>query len=134
MEIIRNSSGKEVISYSLRFSFTADRFTSGFAFTCNADGKVDLRKLKPAARRSYAACRAGVVDGRPIYLMGRLAIRGWKHTPAIGKCDCGRQITLSGFTNSCECGADFNSAGQRLSPRSWWGEETGEHPADIARL
>jgi len=52
----------------------------------------------------------------------------------IGKC-CGRELYLDGFTNTCDlCGADYNWAGQRLSPRDQWGEETGEHPADILRI
>lgn len=32
---------------------------------------------------------------------------------------------------TCECGAEYNSAGQRLAPREQWGEETGESYADI---
>ena len=31
------------------------------------------------------------------------------------------------FTNTCECGQDYNSGGQLLAPREQWGEETGEH-------
>lgn len=55
--------------------------------------------------------------------------------PAIGQCDCGAQVELAHFTNTCDrCGADYNSSGQRLASREFWGEETGEHPADIARI
>ncbi len=47
------------------------------------------------------------------------------------RCDCGREIFCIEFTNTCEnCGSDYNSSGQLLSPREFWGEETGEHPAD----
>jgi len=49
----------------------------------------------------------------------------------IIRCRCGREVKCSGFTNTCECGADYNWAGQRLAPRSQWGEETGESVADI---
>jgi len=53
-----------------------------------------------------------------------------EHT--IGVCvRCGAHVTLSGFTNTCECGADYNGAGELLAPRSQWGEETGESVADI---
>lgn len=31
------------------------------------------------------------------------------------------------------CHREFNSGGQLLAPREQWGEETGEHPADVAR-
>ncbi len=55
--------------------------------------------------------------------------------PAIGRCDCGCSVQLSGFTNTCDrCNADYNSAGQRLASRECWGEETGEHLSDILRI
>ncbi len=50
------------------------------------------------------------------------------------KCGCGRRVHLTGSrsdTYPCDCGADYNGSGQRLAPREQWGEETGEHPADI---
>jgi hypothetical protein len=50
----------------------------------------------------------------------------------IGECHCGEQLYLDCFTNTCEkCGADYNSAGQELAPRSQWGYETGESVQDI---
>lgn len=59
-------------------------------------------------------------------------VERWSWTqPAIGKCFCGRQVTLAGFTNACDCGRDYNSAGQMLAPREQWGEETGESVSDI---
>lgn len=36
-------------------------------------------------------------------------------------------VTLHGFTNTCDCGRDYNMSGDVLAPRSHWGEETGEH-------
>jgi hypothetical protein len=55
--------------------------------------------------------------------------------PAVGKCDCGQHVELTGFTNTCtRCQADYNGSGQRLAPREQWGEETGEHLADILRI
>jgi hypothetical protein len=50
------------------------------------------------------------------------------------KCACGRKVECRGFTTTCECGADYNWNGDLLAPREQWGEETGEHPADIARI
>jgi len=52
-------------------------------------------------------------------------------TYKIKRCECGRDVTCSGFTNTCECGRDYNHAGQLLAPRSQWGEETGETASDI---
>jgi hypothetical protein len=51
---------------------------------------------------------------------------------AVGICDdCGAKVELRGFTNTCECGADYNMSGSHLAPREQWGEETGECAADI---
>lgn len=50
------------------------------------------------------------------------------------QCSCGEWVLCAYFTNTCSCGADYNMSGQRLAPRSQWGEETGEHPADVARI
>jgi hypothetical protein len=47
------------------------------------------------------------------------------------RCGCGREVVCSGFTNTCDCGADYNFSGQHLAPRSQWGEETGETADDI---
>lgn len=49
----------------------------------------------------------------------------------IGKCECGEEIILDCFTNTCECGRDYNMSGQLLAPRSQWGYETGETASDI---
>jgi hypothetical protein len=54
---------------------------------------------------------------------------------AIGQCDCGEAVELGHFTCTCpNCGADYNWGGQRLGPRSSWGEETGESLADILSI
>ena len=46
--------------------------------------------------------------------------------PAELKC-CGEWLSLGNFTNTCShCNADYNGSGQRLAPRHFWGEETGE--------
>ena len=43
-------------------------------------------------------------------------------------CYCGSSVSLdSWWANTCQnCGTEYNGAGQRLAPRSHWGEETGE--------
>lgn len=45
-------------------------------------------------------------------------------------CDCGKEIECHHFTNTCNCGADYNHSGQRLATRRQWGEETNEHWMD----
>lgn len=55
--------------------------------------------------------------------------------PAVGECNhCSRDVYLHGFTNTCECGIDYNMSGQELAHRSHWGEETGESLADILSI
>lgn len=52
------------------------------------------------------------------------------------RCDCGQFLDWPGFGRDygCDrCGQEYNSSGQALAPRCQWGEETGEHPDDIAR-
>jgi len=62
----------------------------------------------------------------------RIDKNGRRISPAIGVCNrCSAEVVLGGFTNTCECGADYNSAGQELAPRCFWGEETGESLSDI---
>lgn len=46
------------------------------------------------------------------------------------ECYCGRKVICRNFTNTCDCGRDYNFAGSLLAPRSQWGEETGEHWTD----
>ena len=43
-------------------------------------------------------------------------------------CDCGQEFELvDWWAEACPgCGQEYNGAGQKLAPRSQWGEETGE--------
>ena len=96
----------------------------GFAFDCDENGNVDESKLQPLALENYRKCIASGERGE---------LESWEHSfssPAVGECSCGRHVTLANFTNTCECGADYNWAGQGLAPRAQWGEETGEHPSE----
>lgn len=45
-------------------------------------------------------------------------------------CECGKEVVCSCFTNTCNCGLEYNFAGQLLSPRDKWGYETGECSCD----
>lgn len=50
---------------------------------------------------------------------------------SVIRCSCGEEVLCRLFTNSCECGRDYNMSGQMLAPRDQWGEETGESVSDI---
>jgi hypothetical protein len=43
--------------------------------------------------------------------------------PVVLCCNCGEQVTCSDFTNTCECGQEYNFAGQALKQRDQWEEE-----------
>jgi hypothetical protein len=103
---------------------------SGFQFPCDANGKIE--PLQPAGQENLDKCLNGtynVVDA------GVIKFEHSYTTPAVCECACGCEVELSGFTNTCDrCNRDYNMSGQLLAPRECWGEETGEHLADILRI
>ena len=150
----------DIITFSLHFDFIGSD-GSGAGFECDEHGNVDLGALAPAGLSNYMECITGEVsrmvgqryqcvtdkDGDPTYraILGTGELKTYKvsseivrrvrreTTPAHGKCPCGRKVYLTGFTNTCECGRDYNMSGSLLAPRSQWGEETGESIDDILR-
>lgn len=104
---------------------------AGFSFPCDENGFIDESKLQPPALESLRLARAGVADGTLV--PAGVQVRSWSWVePAMLRCDCGATVALDGFTNTCDaCETDYNMSGQRLAPREFWGEETGESLADI---
>ena len=129
IRIIKRSTFHETVEYRLSFDYKGER-GHGYSFECDERGVVDCARLNPAAADSLARCLAGegtVFERRKI----ERREHAWRE-PAIGRCHCGAEVELSGFTNTCHrCDRDYNSAGQELAPREQWGEETGETLADI---
>jgi len=97
--------------------------------TFQVDDAGNMLNRNPAAVENYRKCLAGEYDVRD---MGIIPLDWTDTEPGEIECiDCGRPVTMyNAFTITCECGADYNSAGMRLAPRSQWGEETGEHWTD----
>ena len=85
-----------------------------------------LKDIKP---RTHTKSTYEVPD--PDYPGTMMEIERWHHEPGEGRCTCGRTVVLYGFTNTCECGRDYNMSGAELADRSQWGAETGENVADI---
>lgn len=74
----------------------------------------------PINRADYPELVGKIVDTPPVYAIVRTVVT----------C-CAEDLICYNFTNTCPtCDADFNMNGQRLAPRSQWGEETGEHWSD----
>ncbi len=128
MRIKRRAKLHESVEHRLCFDWSPAEPGCGFAFPCDAAGNVDASKVPD----SYPEAITGTVNGKPI---GKPYVQTWTHRyrePAIGVCDdCGGDVELDRFTCACECGADYNTAGQQLAPRAQWGEETGESIGDI---
>lgn len=136
MKIISKRELVVTISYQLFFQRTGEFEGSGFAAQCNEKGVLLHRHLNECIVNCLRELKAtGTLVGeqyeKPVVVKNTHGYR----KPAVGECDCcGRHVTLSGFTNTCECGADYNMSGSMLASRSQWGEETGEHLSDILRI
>lgn len=106
--------------YYHKFVFKNDP-SRGFYFPCDQEGK--LLPMPELAKNNYEDCIKG--DNDTIYLGIERRENRYKQ-PAVIKCHCGREVELHRFTNTCQCGADYNMDGSLLAHRSQWGEETGE--------
>ncbi len=125
MKIIQNSYVEEIVRYIRNFSWAdQDDPYYGFCFDSDENGNVDIDNLSSCARNNYEKCING--EHNVVDLGVKKLVHNYKH-PKIGLCDCGEAIFLDSFTNTCECGVDYNSSGQKLADRSQWGEETNEH-------
>lgn len=122
MQIIKESVVEESKSYGLEFQIAGASAGHGFMFDCDSAGNVG--PLRECARENLRKCQDGTFAGT---WEGIVVFEHRYRHPRIGRCECGAEVALSRFTNTCECGADYNSAGQLLAPREFWGEETGEH-------
>lgn len=101
---------------------------------CDALGVIDEANLHPVQVQQLQGCRDGSLGLDPTIPAVCRDVHVF-HRPAVGACvRCDREVTLGGFTNTCECGADYNWGGQLLASRSQWGEETGESLEDILNI
>jgi hypothetical protein len=132
LKIIKRRERIESTTYRRFFQRVGCSPGTGLSFDCDSQGNVYEDELQQAARdnlrlalnRSDRYHDEGVQEFRHSYV-----------EPAVGLCNhCGSEVELFGFTNTCECGTDYNMSGQELASRSQWGEETGEHLADILRI
>jgi len=136
VKIIKHRERIEKVYYQRCFYWSGQEdLNYGFGFDCDEDGNVDEQKLNPCGLENFKKCLTGSVNGEKIIDRGAVKHIHTYIDPAIGLCNgCGEEVVLYGFTNTCECGLDYNSSGQQLAPRHFWGEETGEHYSDILKI
>jgi hypothetical protein len=104
---------------------------AGFMFSCNQYGEIDFNNMSPEALSNYEKCES---DEYEVIYRGLQREVNRIIEPAIGECHCGTQVVLGSNTNECpKCRTLYNSAGMELTRPDNWGEETGEHPADVRR-
>lgn len=120
MKIIQRSSIETHTEFFLMFDYIG-KDGAGLMFPCDKDGKVGT--LPRCAQENYQECLGGTHKVHKPYIV---TIEHAHRIPSIGKCECGAEVMLDRWTNPCQCGIDYNAAGQALAPREQWGEETGE--------
>lgn len=136
MSAVFLSPGRQVEEHELRRNFHyVDEPGAGFSFPCDSQGNL-LPGLSPTALSNYDTCLRlaeaermvdeGVVD----------EVQSHYEPPVIQCLRCQSEVTLAdAWLSTCSrCGADYNGSGQLLAPRHLWGEETGEHPADLLTI
>lgn len=106
---------------------------SAFAFECDEYGNVFRARLPTLALHNLELCLKGEVDGYSVRL-GVIRSHEQRYVEDGSRtCVCGAHVTLhSAWANACDwCGREYNSSGQLLADRAFWGEETGESVADM---
>lgn len=110
---------------------------AGWGPKCDEEGRVDEDELRARAPACYAEWvrvqKLGYDDAGYHEPYVQKFESTWMR-PLLIRCDCGQSLSCSAFTNTCDCGRDYNRSGALLAHRSQWGEETGEALPDILRI
>jgi len=132
LQIIEDARLETSEEYRLCFSL-ADAPGCGWSFPCDADGNVDEAAMHPDGLNNLWMCRTGGRSGRAIIFDGVMCEQHTIRIPAVARCQCGARLELeSSWLNICaSCGHACDGSGAALAPRHHWGEETGEHWADL---
>jgi hypothetical protein len=119
MNIVCKRQVVKVERFALDFQWNNGPVGCGLSFPCDKQGNPLLDEMSQFARKNLADCQSGKIN---VTFQG---IRDYSYTyqePARGLCSCGRSVELVRFTNTCDCGFEYNSCGQLLAPRSQWEE------------
>lgn len=130
IKIISHGRTVEEFTYSIFYEWV-EMPGAGFSFDCNEKGEINFNDMQPEGLANYEKCESG--EYAVIYRGLQRYVNRYRE-PTIGECySCKREVVLQSNTNQCKCGIYYNAAGQELSDPRHWGEETGEHPADVRR-
>ena len=136
MSAVFLSPGRQVEEHELRRNFHyVDEPGAGFSFPCDTQGNL-LPGLSPAALSNYDTCLRLAEAARMVDEGVVDEVQSHYEPPVIQCLRCQSEVTLAdAWLSTCShCGSDYNGSGQLLAPRHLWGEETGEHPADLVNL
>ena len=128
--------GRHVEEHELRRNFHyVDEPGSGASFPCDQAGNLNI-DLHPAAYANFSNCLQLTEAGRMVDEGVVDEVYRHYEPPVIECLRCQHEVVLEdAWLSTCShCGADYNGSGQLLAPRHLWGEETGEHPADLVNL
>jgi hypothetical protein len=131
MKITKKAERVLIEEYSRVFDIASSP-GAGYGFSCDKDGNL----LETNHQELFEQCLAGAMGGEKIKDMGIHDYSKTVREPAEGECDnCGKTVILDdSWCSGCSCGALYNGSGQRLTDRKQWGEETGEHWADLQNV
>lgn len=129
MKIIKERVVERWTEYHKSF---ASRSGLGYTFDCDKDGNL-LPGTRPLSIDNHDRLMRG--EYPEMKYQGIMRFNRTYVNPAIGLCECGSEVMLRGFTNTCsKCGRDYNFNGDLLAVREQWGEETGEHISEILNI
>lgn len=114
-------------TYYDRFFERHDERNCGFVFYCDENGNLNFTNEAQKTNFEYALNHPEIYHDCGVKKHKRSYTE-----PAILLCDCGHEVQLTSFTNTCDhCESDYNISGQKLAPRSQWGWDTGETADEI---
>ena len=124
IEILQRGHIQFVSEHEMFFQDTAHGEPGcGFVFPVHEDGRYRKVPGQPDTRARFEQAKTGELDGRPLAPGVLHSYEVKDKVPTIGRCHCGREVMLYGFTNGCDhCGRLFNFAGQELRDPSEWKE------------
>lgn len=113
--IIRPATRQVVPTVGRLFRIRGDN-EGWLSFPCDERGEVDREALDGAQRRQWDDCVSGALAALDF---GRCTYARESVTPALLRCDCGRNLELADDTNVCEgCRREFASDGSLIARRA----------------